>query len=515
MKNPIIRGGKMNNKRLAISLTANIIAFSVNMAISFCLTPYIVKHVGSEAYGFVSLANNFTSYATVLTIALNSMTGRFITIEYENNRMNEVQQYFSSALFANICMCGVLLIPSIVCVFFLESILNISPEILNDVKILFGFIFAGFFVTLINATYSTSLFVTNRKDVEARRNIESYLIKAIILILAYIFFKPAVYYVGVATLVTALYSLFANIYFTKKYLPNVDIKYSLISKEKIAILITSGIWNSLTKLSNVLTDGLDLLITNLFISSAMMGTLSIAKMIPSVVTTLVGTIAGVFVPNYTIAYAHEDKNEFIIKIRQSIVISSVISNVCLTALIALGTEFFALWVPGQDKYVLYTLSVLTIAGMSINGGMQCVYNIFAVVNKIKINSLVNLVSDLGIVGVVFICLKTTNLGVYAVAGVSSIVIFCRSLLFSIPYAAHCSGIKMWFFYKQVVINLLALVLSTGVVITCKNYFHVESWMQLVFVGAFSCIIALIINLMVITNKNEKTSIIKILKRRIF
>ena len=66
-----------------------------------------------------------------------------------------------------------------------------------------------------------------------------------------------------------------------------------------------------------------------------------------------------------------------------------------------------------------------------------------------------------------------------------------------------------------IVNLLALVLSTGVVITCKNYFHVESWMQLVVVGAFSCITALIINLMVITNKNEKASIIKIVKRRVF
>lgn len=505
----------MKTNRLAISLLANIIAFAVNMGINFFLTPYIVNHVGSEAYGFVSLANNFTSYALILTIALNSMTGRFMTIEYERHRINEVQRYFSSALFANICMCGGLLIPSIVCIFFLDLILNISPEILNDIKILFGFVFASFFVTLINTTYSTSLFITNRKDVEARRNIESYLLKAAILVWLYIVFKPKVYYVGVALLLTALYSLYANIYFTKKYLPDIKPKRNLISKEKISILVTSGIWNSLTKLSNVLTDGLDLLITNLFISSTMMGVLSIAKIIPSVITTLIGTIASVFVPNYTIAYAHGDKKEFITKIRQSMVISSVISNVCLTVVISLGTDFFALWVPGQDKNLLYKLSILTIAGMSINGGIQCVYNIFAVVNKIKINALVNLVSDLGIVGVVFICLKTTNLGVYAIAGVSSFVIICRSLFFSIPYAAHCSEIQMCFFYKQVIINLFALILSISVAIICRNFFYIESWIQLVIFGTFVCVVTFIISTIVVTNRNEKNLIIKKIKRRIF
>lgn len=505
----------MSNKRLAISLVANIIAFSVNMGISFFLTPYIVNHVGSEAYGFVSLANNFTSYASILTIALNSMAGRFITIEYENKRMDNAIEYFSSALFANIFMCGVLLIPAIVCIFRLEWILNISPRILDDVKMLFGFIFAAFFVTLINATFSTSLFVTNRKDVEARRNIEAYLIKAIILIVVYILFKPAVFYVGVATLVVGLYSLLANMYFTKKYLPEIKIKRNFVSKEKIGILISSGIWNSLTKLSNVLTDGLDLLITNLFIGPTMMGVLSIAKMLPSVITTLVGTIAGVFVPNYTIAYAHGDRHQFVVKIRQSIVISSVISNVCLTVLIALGTEFFDLWVPGQDKHLLYRLSLLTIAGMSINGGMQCVYNIFAVVNKIKINSIVNLATDLGIVWIVFLLLRTTDLGVYAVAGVSSIVIICRSVLFSIPYASHCSGINMWFFYKQVMINLMALAMSTGAVIICKNNFETGSWTQLVALGIFGCIVALGINILIVTDYNEKRAMIKIMKRRIF
>ena len=86
----------MGNKRLVISVVANIIACLVNMGIGFFLTPYVVNNIGSDAYGFVSLANNFTSYASIITVALNSMAGRFITIEYERGNYKEANSYFTA-----------------------------------------------------------------------------------------------------------------------------------------------------------------------------------------------------------------------------------------------------------------------------------------------------------------------------------------------------------------------------------------------------------------------------------
>ena len=51
----------MQNKRLAINMIASLFSFVISMGISFVLSPYIINTVGSEAYGFVNLANNFVS----------------------------------------------------------------------------------------------------------------------------------------------------------------------------------------------------------------------------------------------------------------------------------------------------------------------------------------------------------------------------------------------------------------------------------------------------------------------
>ena len=70
----------MKNKQLAINMIANIISFMVNIGINFLFTPYLINTVGKEAYSFFPLANNFISYTSIITVALNSMASRFITI---------------------------------------------------------------------------------------------------------------------------------------------------------------------------------------------------------------------------------------------------------------------------------------------------------------------------------------------------------------------------------------------------------------------------------------------------
>ena len=43
------------NKQLAINMLAQVVVFLVQMGINFLLTPFIVKSLGVEAYGFVGL----------------------------------------------------------------------------------------------------------------------------------------------------------------------------------------------------------------------------------------------------------------------------------------------------------------------------------------------------------------------------------------------------------------------------------------------------------------------------
>ena len=85
-----------SRKSTLINVFAALITLGVQMFISFWLSPFVVGKLGEEAYGFINLANNFVSYASLVSVAINSMACRYISIEYNSGRINEAKSYFCS-----------------------------------------------------------------------------------------------------------------------------------------------------------------------------------------------------------------------------------------------------------------------------------------------------------------------------------------------------------------------------------------------------------------------------------
>lgn len=75
--------------------------------------------------------------------------------------------------------------------------------------------------------------------------------------------------------------------------------------------MSAGIWNTIMRAGQTLTNGLDILITNLFIGGTEMGYVSTSKTIVVAINTLYETISAVFTPSLTISYAKEDKKELL------------------------------------------------------------------------------------------------------------------------------------------------------------------------------------------------------------
>ena len=61
----------MDKKRLVINMTAQLVAFVVNLGVSFILTP-IIDAMLPNTIGFVNMANQFVQWAQVIVSALNT-----------------------------------------------------------------------------------------------------------------------------------------------------------------------------------------------------------------------------------------------------------------------------------------------------------------------------------------------------------------------------------------------------------------------------------------------------------
>lgn len=502
-----------SNKKLFLNLSASFLAFAVTFGINFFLSPYIVRTVGVEAYGFVNLANNFISYASLITVALNALAGRFISISIFEKDYEKANKYYSSVFLANCFLSLVMLVVALFVWIYLEHLIKIPSNIFWDVKILFAAMFLNCIVNTIGSVFSVSTFVANKLYLTSIRNIEASGARAIILVLAYALCAPKILYLGITTLLTSLYCIIFNYYYIHKLTPQLHIKKEYFDIKAVVELISSGVWNLVTRVGQILTDGLDLLITNIFIDATAMGVLSLAKTVPSAITSIVGSMVGSFSPNFTQLYAEGKMEELKKAVKQSMKIMGMICNIPIIILLVCGERFFALWQPTQDPKQLQALSILTCAGLIVNGGINCVYNIFTVVNKLKFNSLVLLFSSLLSVFITFVLVKTTDWGIYAVAGVSTVIMILKNLILIVPYSAKCLNLKWYAFYPDVIRPIIFVAVSTALSLVAVKCISGTGWISLIFCGAVTLIISMLIGCFVVLRKEDRVFILNKIKRK--
>ena len=502
-------------KQIAINMFFSIVSFVVSLGISFFVTPYITSQFGSEAYGFVRLADDFTRYATLFSVALNSMASRFLILRREQGDIEGAQKYFSSITLANIVVSLVMAIPSLICVIYLDDFLNVPPALVSEVKLTFAITFAYFLLNFLFMTYGNCYYLTNKLDLSAIRESIATILRAAIILILFEIATPRISYLAMAGLAAATFTVIFNFYHTRKLTSEFRFRFADFEWKRLVEVLSAGIWNSITRLSNILASGLDLLLTNMMIGSQMMGYLSLAKTIPMLVANFSETIAQVFVPNLMTLYARNDMAEMKKATKMAVKVMCLFVSIPNAILITMGTAFFGLWVPGEPAEMINLLAVLTIITTCVTGPAQPLYTIFVITNKVRQDTIVSSIRGFASVLITYICLRTTGWGVYAVVGVSLVSTLIITLGYHIPYAAHHMGLPKYTFFPEVGICIVSNLVLCGVgyLVSCAVNTG-ASWVMWFAAAGLTGILGLLINVMLFFNKEERAALLQTVVARI-
>lgn len=500
--------------RTDINFVSGLIVLLVTILINFFLSPYIVNKLGEEANGFVQLANNFIMFTSLITLSMNSMGGRFISFHYHKDKYEEVNHLYSSLFIGNIIIIGILIIPVVAFVANMEDIISISKVSTEDTQLLFLFAFINFFIMQFVEIFNISAYVMNRIYITNMLSAASKILNVLLLCSLFGFFKVKMYYVSLASLVASTILLCSSYTVRKRIFSRAKISWKYFDFHVIIRLLRSGIWNTINQCGNILMMGLDLLLTNLFIGASEMGVLSVAKIVPNVITQMVSTINNTFAPSLTIAYASGNKEALVKQIKSSIKLSTLLVSTCIMLLCVFGESFYRLWIPALDASRLNVLSVITCMAFIPLAGPTVLYNVFTTMNRLAGNSITFTIGGIINCILVYLLIKNTNLGIFAVAGVSSCVQICRNLCFVIPYAAKILELKWYTFYKDVFISILcgaSCFLIGSIVKWCIDPY---TWMSLCVSVSTAGILMLIINGSIFLTRYEKKAILCKIRMRI-
>ncbi len=504
-------------KRIAINMVAQFITFAVSLGINFYLTPYITANVGKEVYGFVNLAFQTTGYVTIFTSALNAMVGRYITISLSRKDFDNANMYFSSVILANTFITLVLAVPSTIAVLYLDAWLRIPAQNVTDVKILWAFIFLDFFLALCTNCYGVATYARNRLDLSARRNLENTIIRVVMLVGLFYIFEPKVWYVGASKFVVGFWIIITNVYYTRTLTPELKFDKKKVRFSAVKELVKVGVWNSVQQLSAILINGCDMLITNIYIDAASMTLMGFAKTVPNYLMSIIGIVSGSFGPQMTIIYAEGDMKKFVKYVQSSIKVCGFICSVPILGFIAFGTRFFSLWLPvlsdGEIRMV-QILSILILAQTVFDVYIYPLYTVNQVTAKLRLPVLVSVgIGVANIFGSILLCIHT-DLGVYAIQIVSSVLLTARVFLFAPLYAAHILKQKWYTFYLPLIRGMISSMVIIALFAVVSLHANIDSWLKLAVYAGVCGAVGYVINYIIVLNKEEREMALKLVRSKI-
>lgn len=504
---------RSTSKQFVLSVLFSVVAVILNYIISLVLTPFITENIGTEAYGFVSMAKTFANYASVLTVALNSFSARYISLEYHKGNIRKANVYFNTVFIADIILGGIILIVAIVLIVYLDAFLKIPAGLIVDVKKLFLLDTINFLILSCSTVFVTAITIKNRLELGSIAKSVSYIAEAIFLFIGFSLLKPHIYYVGIGLIISSVIILGVNIRTTRMLTPELVIQRDLFSLDAVKEILSAGIWNSINSIGNMLNTGLDLLVCNVMLSALATGQLAIIQTIATVFSIMYQLVSTAFQPVQLKYYAAGDKKELISSFKIAIKLNGMLSNIAFAEVCAFGFLYYKLWTPSQDISLLHSVTIVSVIGSIIEGAVYPLYYGYTLTIKNRIPCFITIISGLLNILGMYVLIKYINAGIHAVVLTTTVLTWLVNFVFNPMYVSHCLEVRLATFYPTLIRHIISSIALLFLFKLIGTIYYPNSWFDLVIVAVCCTLIGSVVHMVITLNRSEwKTLLKKVIKQ---
>lgn len=501
---------KANSKRVTNNIVYNLFSFVIILAIQFWFVPYIInnmtlaygKETGLSAYGFVPLCNNFLSIMLILTLSFNSMVSRFFTVNILTDKKEEAMQYFNTSFTISFLFLAIFTPIFILLSYNINHFLNVPPNLLTEVRILFIFISFAFLTLTLKTPFETVFYCKNRLDIRSIYSALETLIRAIFLVLFFNLLKPSLWQFSAAYFIGTLFTFLFTVFSFKKMMPEIIVSFRKFTKSAFQTLLKSGVWQSLNYIGSILFLYIDMLVANKFLTAMDAGKYGAILQIPMLLRSMASSVSSVFGPVYVTYYSANDikgLKEYTVRAQKlfGISISLIIGVMC-----GFGKSFLSIWL-GKDFGALTPLLWLMISHLTINLAIMPLFDLITTTNKVKLPGMITPVLGVFNLAIAILFCTTLALGMYGIALANLVVLTLKNIIFIPIYCAHILKLPKLTFMKSLIYIFILFLFVFGISFGIANFVSVTSWFSLILFGGISFIISCTVAYLFALDKNEK------------
>jgi O-antigen/teichoic acid export membrane protein len=110
---------------------------AINIAVGLVLSPFILHHLGDEAFGLWVLIFSLTGYYGIFDFGIRSSLVRYVSKFEATGDKDQLARLVNTGLFTYACLGLFLMVPTIIGSFYVDRLFHIPPQFVRDARILF------------------------------------------------------------------------------------------------------------------------------------------------------------------------------------------------------------------------------------------------------------------------------------------------------------------------------------------------------------------------------------------
>ncbi|MHB9129639.1 MAG: lipopolysaccharide biosynthesis protein [Armatimonadota bacterium] len=484
-------GEQRKRGRFLLNIITNIVNFFLSILIGLWFTPYLIKHLGVASYGMLPLILQITSYLQIVTLAINAMVARNITIAIEQGEDVKANIYFNTSLFSSIGMVIVLCAPAWLLCTHANLLIHVPPGMEQDISLLFLLAFGMFALSTLSTPFEVASYCLNRFDLRNYIQIAGNVTRIGLVVLLFMLAHPDVKQVFFASLVASIVTFALVIYLWRYLLPELSIRLHLFAWSALQELFSSGMWMVITQVGTLLFLAIDLLVVNRVLGPKPAGEYGAIMQWSALLRGIAGVLVGVFGPSITNLYAHGNIPGLVTYTRQSVRFVGYLIALPIGLICGLAHPLLVTWLGPSFGHLAPLLQLMTIH-LAVNLALQPIFLVFVATNTVRTPGIVSCVMGVMNLGLAFLLAGPAEWGMYGVAAAGAIMLTLKNAIFTPLYGAHVLQVPRLTFMREMLLIVGAAIAVTVICLYLDRLVGKDSWRSLLTIGSLVSVAYLIV-----------------------
>jgi O-antigen/teichoic acid export membrane protein len=450
----------------------NWIAMAVGMVVPFFLMPFVVRTLGSAAYGVWILAVSTVAYLNLLDLGLRSAIVRFVSKASAQGRSSEAQSAIGAALWFRLLIASVVAVFSIALAIAFPHLFKIPPNLQHAAQITVLMCAFGVAVTLISGVFGAVLAAINRFDILSSIAVMQTLARAVGVILI---LRSGRGLISLAYWEFAVISLAGTVTcgVALKIFPSSRVR---LERPKIDVLKTMWSYSFsmfLIMIAGQIVFSTDNLVIGSFLSVGLVSFYSIGGSLTVYASQVVTALSTTFIPLASGMEASGKMEELqTLLMRGTQATLGLVLPIGITLLLR-GKTFIGLWVGEQYSQISGTVLQILLISLFFTIANNTAGNIMFATGKHKAVARISMIEAALNLGLSIFLVKT--IGIYGVAWGTSFSMALVHLIFWPRYVQKTLGVPVriyvWDGWIKLVICSIPFALAS---LAVDKYWHVRS-----------------------------------------